>query len=223
MAYYHPSNELLMRFSAGQQTNALGLMVACHLQNCMQCQQQASTFDRVGGDLLATLDPVAPPDDLLARTLARLDEPLQTPATPTQAKVNVSADLRLPKPLHRFVPGDFDQIPWAGMVSSIKKYVLPVSDHSYQAMLLKIAAGKELPRHTHRGNEYTLVMEGSFSDEAGEYRAGDFIATNTDTIHRPVAGRDKHCICFAVLDAPLKFTGILGTIINPFASRGWAR
>jgi putative transcriptional regulator len=70
--------------------------------------------------------------------------------------------------------------------------------------------------HTHRGNEYTLVLDGSFSDKAGDYHQGDFILADTQTIHQPKAANDGDCICFAVTDAPLKMTGFFGRLLNPF-------
>jgi RNA polymerase sigma-70 factor, ECF subfamily len=75
----------------------------------------------------------------------------------------------------------------------------------------EIAARKELPVHTHRGNEYTLVMAGSFSDASG-----DFILADTHVTHQPRAWEREDCICFAVMDAPLKMTGFFGRLLNPF-------
>jgi putative transcriptional regulator len=102
------------------------------------------------------------------------------------------------------------------MTRSIKEFELPISDQQLTAKFYKIAAGKELPEHTHRGNEFTLVMAGSFADNAGEYRQGDFILADTHTIHQPKASNDCDCICFAVMDAPLKMTGFFGRLLNPF-------
>jgi putative transcriptional regulator len=35
-------------------------------------------------------------------------------------------------------------------------------------------------------------------------------------VHRPVVDSDEECICLAVLDAPLKLTGMIGRLVNPF-------
>ena len=122
----------------------------------------------------------------------------------------------MPRPLRRLVPSHYDDLPWTGFSRSIKQFELPVSDARYKARFYRIAAGKELPEHTHRGNEFTLVMEGSFSDDSGEYQTGDFILADTSTVHQPKAAPSEDCICFAVLDAPLKMTGLFGRMLNPF-------
>tara|TARA_R110001592_G_scaffold227724_1_gene483981 strand:+ start:14083 stop:14763 length:681 start_codon:yes stop_codon:yes gene_type:complete len=224
MANYHPSDELLMSFSAGQMPDALGVIVACHLEKCSHCKQHTALYERLGGEILmATEDaPVAP--HLLDNLLCKLDIPASNAANEFHSKEEAdsrpASEIRiihnLPKPLRRFVSKEFDQLPWSGMTKSLKEFVLPFSGDGYTAKFYKISAGKELPVHTHRGNEYTLVIDGSFSDKSGEYHQGDFILADTQTIHQPKAANDGDCICFAVTDAPLKMTGFFGRLLNPF-------
>jgi len=211
MAHYHPSNELLMSFAAGQISNALGIIIACHLQKCKQCQNQVKMYEQLGAELIDTTPTTGMSDSSLNTLLSRLDSSPPPIATPEFA-----GDIRTPKPLRRFMPEYFDKLDWHGFFPSIKEYKLPFSDESYTAKLYKISAGKELPVHTHKGNEFTLVMEGSFADKAGCYTAGDFILTDCQTIHQPKASKECDCICFAVTDAPLKMTGLFGRMLNPF-------
>jgi putative transcriptional regulator len=198
-----------MRFAAGQLPNALGLMLACHLQHCGPCQARAHRYEALGGELMQTLSPVAVGRDTLAHVLARLDEP----AAPMSIVPEPSG---IPRPIRRFVPADYDRLKWSGMTRSIREFTLPIPDPVHTAKFYRIAAGKELPVHTHRGNEFTLVMRGSFSDAAGDYHAGDFILADTLVTHQPRAWSDQDCICFAVMDAPLKMTGRFGRLLNPF-------
>ncbi len=199
-----------MQFAAGQLTNALGIMVACHLAHCSKCTQQIRVYDQLGGDLLSDVNEESVEPDTLATLMQRLDEPEEPPL------VRQCTDLRIPRPLQRFVPGYYDQIPWSGMVPGVREYVLPFSDDAFTAKFYKISAGKELPEHTHQGNEFTLVMEGSFADKSGSYGEGDFILADTQTVHQPTAAMERDCICFAVMDAPLKMTGFFGRMLNPF-------
>ncbi len=211
MAHYHPSDELLMAFAAGQQADALGILVACHLQECAHCRSKVRMYERIGGELIEAL----PDDQMSSATIEQLIKRLDTPLTAQQTNTAAS-DERIPAPLRRFVPSYYDSLEWTGFSSSIKEFKLPISDERYTAKFYKITAGKELPAHTHKGNEFTLVMEGSFSDDAGKYNQGDFILADTKTIHQPRASDDCDCICFAVMDAPLKMTGFFGRMLNPF-------
>ena len=72
------------------------------------------------------------------------------------------------------------------------------------------------------GDEYTVILEGSFSDEAGLYHKGDFLLRDASHEHTPVATLDKYCICLAVTEAPIQLTGFFGRLLNPFIRRSYA-
>jgi len=214
MAFYHPNHELLMQFAAGQLNDALGIMVACHIENCAECRATARNYEQLGGEIMESLDNIELSPDFIARTMERLKD---SDETEIEVKIPV-VDKRLPKPLQRFLPNKLEQLPWYGFSKNIQQFDLSFSDSHYTAKFYKIKAGKELPEHTHKGNEYTLVMDGAFSDDAGSYHAGDFILADNTTRHTPRAHEDCDCICFAVMDAPLKLTGFWGRMLNPFIS-----
>jgi putative transcriptional regulator len=71
-----------------------------------------------------------------------------------------------------------------------------------------------MPRHTHRGEELTLVLQGSFSDAAGNYARGDVATANAEIDHQPLAGAGELCLCLAVEEEPLRLTGIVGRALN---------
>ena len=53
-----------------------------------------------------------------------------------------------------------------------------------------IAAGRKLPTHGHGASELTLVPDGAFTDEIGEYRQGDI--QDIDLSDRaPAGGRQE--------------------------------
>ena len=201
-----------MQFAAGQLTNALGIQTACHLEQCQQCRQKIATYEQLGGELLDFSKPVGLSAGLKDKLLAKI----RSPEAKTASIEELNYDPRIPRPLQRFVPQYYEHLPWSGLSKSIQSYDLPFSDNKFTARFYKISAGKELPQHTHKGNEYTLVLSGSFSDLAGDYHPGDFVLADTSTHHQPRAHDKEDCICFAVMDAPLKLTGLFGRLLNPF-------
>jgi putative transcriptional regulator len=213
MAHYHPNHELLMQFSAGQLSDALGIMVACHLENCQECRAICHNFEALGGDILESLESIEVSPDFISQTLCKLEESKFNKQTEAKSPV---IDKRLPTPLQRFLPNSLENLSWKGFSKNIQEFDLSFSDNHYTAKFYKIKAGKELPVHTHKGNEFTLVMSGAFSDESGSYHVGDFILADSSTQHQPKAHMESDCICFAVMDAPLKLTGFWGKMLNPF-------
>ena len=204
-----------MQFAAGQLVNALGVMVACHLEQCSHCRKQVRLFEQVGGELMEEVSPADADPELFNRIMERIrsgdfSQNEHPPASPLITNV--------PRPLSRFVQAGYDELPWSGFTNNIRHYDLPISDNRYTARFYRISAGHELPVHTHKGNEFTLVMTGSFSDKAGSYHTGDFVLADQTTNHQPRAHDDQDCICFAVTDAPLRMTGFFGRLLNPFLS-----
>lgn len=49
--------------------------------------------------------------------------------------------------------------------------------------LLSYAPGAHVPRHTHTGDEHIFVLEGSQSDERGEYEAGSYVFNPAGSHH----------------------------------------
>lgn len=213
MANYHPNNEFLMSFAAGQLSNSLGIMIACHLEQCEQCRRQTSKYEALGGEILASIESQKVSPDLISQIMDKIDHQadIKPDTMPAAAK-----NYDIPRPLRRFVPDNFDDLKWSGMSRNIREYTIDIDDPEYTAKFYKIKAGKELPEHTHEGSEFTMVMSGSFSDRTCHYHRGDFILADEQTVHQPRASLDADCICFAVMDAPLKMTGFFGRMLNPF-------
>jgi putative transcriptional regulator len=78
--------------------------------------------------------------------------------------------------------------------------------------LVKLVAGRRLPAHGHGGSELTLVLDGAFADETGEYFRGDIQDIDDQTEHRPAADRKLGCICLIANDRGLRFKGLLGLL-----------
>jgi anti-sigma factor ChrR (cupin superfamily) len=55
--------------------------------------------------------------------------------------------------------------------------------------VVRFAAGSEFPPHDHPGGEEFLVLEGTFSDETGDYGPGTYVRNPVGSRHKP-ASRD---------------------------------
>ena len=75
--------------------------------------------------------------------------------------------------------------------------------------MLRIGAGRSLPRHTHSHSELTQVLYGAFDDGRAEFAAGDFDETDGAIRHQPVVGTAGECICLASVEGKVLFDGWL--------------
>ena len=102
------------------------------------------------------------------------------------------------------------------MTPTLSSIRLQTGDLGHKVELLKIAAGRAVPRHTHKGDELTLVLAGGFTDDTGHYGKGDFAFADGERVHQPHADEGEDCIALAVLDAPVVPTGALHRLLHPF-------
>ena len=217
MIKHHPETEILLDYAAGALAEGPALAVATHAAMCPECAGQVGMLEALGGALLEQATPEPMADALLEQTLAMLDEP--EPARAAPLPVDAASAAQIPEPLLRYIGRGLAHLAWrrvGGIVSAVEEVRLPVAAKHVKVSLMRLKAGSLMPRHTHRGNEYTLVLEGGFSDGGNQYGPGDFTAKDPSDTHQPVVDEDGECLCLVVLDAPLRLTGAMGKLINPF-------
>lgn len=143
----------------------------------------------------------------------------EAPSGPKLAAVNPPAinhpAMPDPKALRHFLGGTIDAQRFRSVLPGLRECRIEGGE-GMQAMLYRIRGGRKLPKHTHDGAEITLVLRGGFSDGREHFTRGDIALSDEHTDHVPVADPDVECVCFAVLDAPLRLTGLLGRLVNPF-------
>lgn len=214
---HHLSEELLLDYAAGTLDEASSLMVATHLTMCSECRQRLEALEQVGGAFLNEAKPVEMADDALAKVMAALDGGEIAGTIQTRRRSEAANDNpTFPLVLQDYVGGDIDGVSWKKIGMGVETSEIRLTDNSKRAFLLKVPEGKAVPQHTHDGNEYVMVLAGSYTDEAGQFRAGDVEIADGDVDHRPVADFGEDCICLVVLDAPVRLTGTLGSLLNMF-------
>ncbi len=146
--------------------------------------------------------------------LAMLDEQPR-PAETTAETESAKASAAVPPMLRKLLGSDdYDALPWKSVAPGIRQIILPVGEGN--SRMLRIAAGKKMPVHSHRGNELTLILQGGYSDALGKFNAGDVADLDSEVEHQPVADEDEDCICLAGMDAPLHFRGWIARLMQPF-------
>ena len=76
--------------------------------------------------------------------------------------------------------GNLQELNWKSVYKGFKEFEIPMKDKD-QIKLIKMDPGTSVPLHSHNGREYILVLDGSFSDENGEYIKGDLQINDHNT------------------------------------------
>ncbi len=212
---HHPDGATLMSFAAATLAEPLAAVVACHLHMCPRCRAEVADLEELGAAVMMTS--AAASDIGHARQVAwpRRDDGRQTQLSrPSQA---VPADESLPAPL-AFVYGlSLERVSWKRLGPGIWQHRLELRQpDAGDLRLLRIAAGKKMPDHGHRGGELTFVIEGSYSDSTGTYRRGDVQDVDEEIEHQPLVDEGQDCICLIASEHQARFKSILGRLIQPW-------
>jgi putative transcriptional regulator len=213
----HPiGDEFLLDYAAGTAPEPIALVVASHVALNPQSRETLSRLEAAGGALLNELPPASVAEASLERVLARLETQEATPL-PTQPR---NAEVRLPEALRAYLPEGIEALPWRRRAGGLAEAELPCGDgQHYKVSLLRIGAGKPIPRHGHSGEELLLVLQGGFADEHGHYVRGDVCFADAAVEHRPLADADGDCLCLAVTEGPIRLKGLPGFLLRPFLRR----
>lgn len=233
----HPTPEMLADYVAGSLRLSHALCVATHLELCESCRQNVERLESLGGHLLE--QPAEPKSDqdlaIHNEALGSMKDSIMSilgceddvstesgvkqPVSASQGAAQVSTSVspyKVPKSLGQFIQESYEQLQWSAISPSIKIAVLCKDKDGSQVALTRVKPGGKMPHHAHTGDEVTVVLEGSFSDEDGLYKKGDIICRDAKDKHTPIVTKDGECICLAVLDGPIQFTGFFARLLNPF-------
>lgn len=214
MIQHHPSAEMLFEYAAGALSEGKALAIAAHCSLCRSCASDVAAFEAVGGALLEAEHGVDVSESALESVLARLDEPVA--ASKAQPQFDRATRKMLPEPLLRYLNASLSQLPWRSVGRLYEEVRLPLKLKTAKASLMRLKPGTLMPHHGHRGQEWTVVLAGGYHDGGVGFGRGDFDAKDPSHRHQPRVDDDGECLCLVVLDAPVKLSGALGVIVNPF-------
>lgn len=100
---------------------------------------------------------------------------------------------------------------WLFSGPGIRRLDLPTGGEG-KTLLLRIEPGAGVGRHDHNGDEYTLVLTGSFHDGHDHYGPGDVNIGRAGFVHQPIADEGEVCYALGVEFGGAKFDGLLGLV-----------
>ncbi|MEH6445523.1 MAG: ChrR family anti-sigma-E factor [Oceanospirillaceae bacterium] len=213
---HHLDEATLVSYAAGAMSQSMALVVACHISMCNVCRDRVYSTEAIGGMLLESLEPAAISEDALNKLLARLDEEPIVQVSKAEERLSSTEQDNVPAPLNDFIGNSLNEINWKSILPGIHYYDISCkTEFGGVSRLLRISPGKSMLLHSHEGNELTLILRGSITDEVGRFTVGDIADLDSDIEHQPLVDGDEDCICLVATDAPLKFKTLLGKIVQP--------
>ncbi|WP_371188624.1 ChrR family anti-sigma-E factor [Thalassotalea maritima] len=226
MIKHHPNKELLQAFACGDLPASMSAAIAMHNEMCPNCQGAVTSiteqhaecsFELTDSNVIA--DGFANSDHA---SMLGFDMDAMIDSITTDSRVD---SIAIRKPVTATVNGKIYQLPRALQSMDINRWIsigklsrarVELNEGEVHSSLLHIEPGGTVPEHTHNGYEVTLLLDGSFSDDMGEYSKGDFIVLDGSHKHQPVT--KEGCLCFTVANDALHFTQGLNKLLNPFGN-----
>ncbi len=211
---YHPTTTLLESYATGNIGAVEGLVVATHLETCSQCRAQVEDFERKHALVLESAqDEYDVSMDSILDDIVLLDVVNEPLTLRQKAKIEVNGkEFELPKALSH-LPSMMSE--WRSYGGKVFSSTIELGEEE-RVNFLYIGEGVQVPQHSHKGTESTLVLHGSFSDEDGEYNVGDYITADASTKHAPQTQPGQDCLCLTVLSDPMIFTQGVARVFNLF-------
>ncbi|ELP5728459.1 cupin domain-containing protein [Vibrio vulnificus] len=219
----HPNSALLKAYACGSIDAVSGLAIATHLEVCPDCRERVAELETLQAQ--AFVDQKQSEEDMIESSVERsLFDLMFDDIIHSESKVDAH-DVYEPRYIE--VKGKRFMLPrtlcrYADLMSEWRSYGGKVFssqlDFGEEARvnLMYISEGVQIPQHTHKGLETTLVLHGSFSDEDGEYQQGDFMQRDASVKHSPRTKAGEDCLCLTVLTEPLIFTQGVARVFNLF-------
>lgn len=231
MIKHHPSIQLLAGYAAGELPASMAIGVSIHCQMCEECRDKvveltaqlaADDFKSFETECLEAAESSFETarlndDDVMLMDFGNMIDAITSDDEISEQAVQRSSMIKV-KGKNYELPNALNNVRMSNWLNlgKLSRSSLNLDEGAIHSHLLHIDADGEVPTHTHKGFEITLLLDGSFEDEMGTYVAGDFIELNGEHNHKP---RTKDgCLCYTVADDALQFTEGFHKLFNPIGS-----
>lgn len=227
MIKHHPKFELIQSFVNGDLPASLSAGIAIHAEMCPKCQQKIAQLTEQVAEAnfessliengIAGDSQISKSNDFDSFNIENMIE-----------KITQSDDIAKPEPIIKktitFNNKSY-KLPTAlnnmalgktAHVGKLSRARIQLDENEIHTSLLQIKPGGGVPAHTHKGFELTLLLDGSFHDENGEYVKGDFIMLDGSHQHHPISA--DGCLCYTVANGALHFTQGINKLLNPIGT-----
>jgi putative transcriptional regulator len=213
---HHPGDELLLDHAIGAASPAQALLIDLHLAFCARCAQIARDLLAVGGAMLDAIEPAFAAPQMFNKTLQAIGRDGQKALSEKSAIPRApSFAAGWPAPLRTQVIANH-LTRWRWLPAGFRALRIPFADSDARVWVMKAPGGRGPFTHTHVGEEWTVVLDGGFSDETGRYEAGDFVIAGPGDEHHTVAEPGEGCVCVLLVRAEPVYTTWPGKLLAPF-------
>lgn len=205
--------DIITEYSAGKLSPAKHLMVACQSEISEQVADRVAFQENIAASMI---------EDGASEALSPLFMGNVLAALPAQDK-DVSYPRRepsqgmAPKSLRHMLGHGLKDMKWKSLVPGVAVHDILGNRHTKDGdrlYLLKAKGGMKMPEHSHHGEEWTLILSGSYRTGEKQFSRGDLHIEDETETHAPHIDEGEDCICLVMTQGPLKMQGWLPKVVQ---------
>ncbi len=215
--FHTVGEEWLALYAAGGLTPAKRLVIDCQAAVEPRLNARLGQFDEIGGAFVETAKGEPLSEAFWSDAFwARLDESHDDAPETAPAGAKKDADGWMPAPLRDYLDGAQMPLNWKKSGPGVER--APLTEAGGERLyLLKARPGVKMPVHSHRGQEWTLILQGGYHIGDAGYARGDLHGEDETCTHQPIIDDDgEDCITLVVDEGKLVFSDPLMKILQPF-------
>ena len=204
---------VIMDYAVGNLSPAKHIIVACQAEISNDVARAVSFQEDIAANMLEDGPSVPLSSHFIGEALARL--PMNC-ANDRELSQQQSTNFA-PQTLKDVLGEGLKNMRWTSLVPGVAVHNVlgsrrqKTGDRLY---LLKAKAGMKMPPHSHNGEEWTLILQGGYSEDGVSYQRGDLHIENDSATHAPHINDGEDCICLVMTQGPLQMKPLLAKFIQ---------
>ena len=130
---------------------------------------------------------------------------------------NTNSEGLAPKSLRHMLGHGLTDMKWKSLIPGVAVHDIMGNRKTVDGdrlYLLKAKGGMRMPDHSHNGEEWTLILTGSYTVGEKRFTRGDMHIEGEDEIHAPHIDEGEDCICLVMTQGPLRMQGWLPKVVQ---------
>ncbi len=205
------SDDLLTDYAAGNLSPAKHFMIACQSEISETVAEKVAFQEDVASTMIDHVEPMSLSQNFIDDVLASL------PKRIANDRSGVGLTRIAPDSLRRALGHGLRDLKWKTLVPGVAVHDV-LGNRRYEEgeriYLLKAKGGMKMPEHSHNGEEWSLVLTGSYSVDDTTYSRGDIHIEDETETHAPHIDEGQDCICLVMTQGPLVMKDFIPKVVQ---------
>ena len=205
------SEDSITDYALGNLSPAKHIIMACQSEISEKVAEEVAFQEGIATSFMDEAKPKSLSPNFIGEVLAKL------PKDVSEADSETVFQGMAPKTLRSVLGHGLKDMKWRSMVPGVAVHDV-LGNRRYEdgerLYLLKAKGGMKMPEHSHKGEEWSLILTGSYSIGDKTYRRGDLHIEDDTVTHAPHIDEGDDCICLVMTEGPLVMKSWIPKIVQ---------